>query len=226
MKTLEYYVNNLKVLYEDNHLLVVEKFQNVLSQKDITNDIDMTDIVGEYLKIKYNKPNKAYVGLIHRLDRRVGGVMVFCKTSKAAARLSEAIRLKKFDKYYLCLVKGNIDTSGTYVDKLIKDEKKHIARVSSNGKEAILNYKVIKRFEYNNEPHSALEVELITGRFNQIRCQMAHHHHPLVNDYKYGYPSKEDQIGLYCYKVGFNHPITKEYMVFELMPKGGIWNYV
>ena len=94
MKTKEYYVNNLNVLYEDNHLIVVEKPIDVLSQKDITNDFDMNEIIKDYLKVKYNKPGNVYLGLVHRLDRRVGGVMVFAKTSKAASRLSENIRNK------------------------------------------------------------------------------------------------------------------------------------
>ena len=107
MKTKEYYVNNLNVLYEDNHLIVVEKPIDVLSQKDITNDFDMNEIIKDYLKAKYNKPGNVYLGLVHRLDRRVGGVMVFAKTSKAASRLSENIRNKEFHKtWYIAQMSG------------------------------------------------------------------------------------------------------------------------
>ena len=163
---LEKYVNSLNILYEDNHLLVVEKFINVLSQKDNTNDIDMTEIVKEYLKKKYNKPGNVYVGLIHRLDRRVGGVMVFAKTSKAASRLSEDIRNHKFQKRYLALALGEVD-SGTMVDKIIKDEKTRLAKLSKDGKEAILNYQVINRILIGDVIHSYVKVELVTGRYNQ-----------------------------------------------------------
>lgn len=223
-RNIDYYIENLNVLYEDNHLLVCEKFENVLSQKDITNDIDMTEIVSEYLVRKYNKPNRAYVGLIHRLDRRVSGVMVFAKTSKAAARLSEQVKNKEVTKRYLAFVLGNINDEGILKDKLCKDEKKHIAYVSANGKEAVLKYKKIKNITLDSREHSICEVELITGRYNQIRCQMAHHKHPLVNDIKYGYKGNEKgQIGLYCYKMGIFHPITKQYLEFEVKPNKGIW---
>ena len=221
---LEKYVNSLNILYEDNHLLVVEKFINVLSQKDNTNDIDMTEIVKEYLKKKYNKPGNVYVGLIHRLDRRVGGVMVFAKTSKAASRLSEDIRNHKFQKRYLALALGEVD-SGTMVDKIIKDEKTRLAKPSKDGKEAILNYQVINRILIGGAIHSYVKVELVTGRYNQIRFQFASRHHPLMNDYKYGYSlSRGEEIGLWCYEVIFTHPTLKKEMKFTLYPQKGIWD--
>lgn len=217
------FLDDLKILYEDNHLLVVEKFANVLSQKDQTDDISMNDIIKEYIKVKYNKPGNVYVGLIHRLDRRVGGVMVFAKTSKAAARLSEDIRLHNFDKYYLAFCKGGL-TEGVYKDYLQKDENKKLAFVSKSGKEAILEYKLINSIIYNNELHSYVRIKLLTGRYNQIRCQFSSRNHPLVNDYKYGYNSSNGNIGLWCYGVTLTHPITKEKLHFESWPKGNIWS--
>lgn len=220
MKTKDDYVNNLNVLYEDNHLLVVEKFIDILSQKDETNDIDMNEIVKSYLKRKYNKPGNVYLGLIHRLDRRVGGVMVFAKTSKAAQRLSEDIRNQEFEKYYLARVVGKLMQDGSINIKLVKDEKLKMAIVSPKGKLASLNYQVLK-----SGPTSLVLVELITGRYNQIRASFAYLGYPLVNDYKYDknqLPTKES-IGLWCYKITLNHPVTKVKMTFTVEPKGKIW---
>lgn len=221
MRTKQDYLDKLNILFEDNHVLVVEKFINVLSQKDDTNDIDMNEIIKEYLKNKYNKPGNVYLGLIHRLDRRVGGVMVFAKTSKAAQRLSNDIRNHHFEKKYLVKVIGKVTTNGEINIKLDKDEKKRMAIVSENGKLSSLNYKVIS----HNGNHSVLLVNLITGRYNQIRASFNYIGHPLVNDYKYDsnqQPTKQD-IGLWCYEITFIHPISKEKKTFRLEPKGQIW---
>ncbi len=221
MKDKEYYVNNLNVLYEDNHLIVVEKYKDVLSQKDITNDIDMNEIVKEYIKIKYQKPGAVYLGLIHRLDRRVGGVMVFAKTSKAASRLSEDIRKNNMKKYYYAVVKGTLTKGGTIDIKLLKDEKENIAIVHKDGKSSILNYQVVR----NNGKNTLVLIELITGRYNQIRASFAHIGYPLINDYKYDTTQKPNNldIALWCYKIIITHPVTKEVMEFSLEPKGEIW---
>ena len=143
MKTKQYYIDNLKVLYEDNHLIVVEKPINVLSQKDDTDDFDINEIVKEYLKIKYQKPGNVYLGLVHRLDRRVGGVLVLAKTSKAASRLSEAIRNNTVRKYYVAKVQGKLNKDDTIELYIKKDEKNKMAIVSNEGKKASLDYKVL-----------------------------------------------------------------------------------
>lgn len=212
----------LNVLYEDNHLLVVEKPINILSQKDITGDIDMTDIVKEYLKEKYQKPGNVYLGLVHRLDRRVGGVMVFAKTSKAAQRLSEDIRNQRFKKVYLTCVEGLIDQDGEISVKIKKDFKAKIAIIDKNGSDAKLTYKVLNKT--NNK--TFLLVDLITGKYNQIRVSFAYINHPIINDYKYNKSAKvnKDELGLYCYMLGINHPVTKEYIEITSLPKGSIWN--
>lgn len=219
MKDLKYYVDNLHVLYEDNHIIVVEKYVNVLSQGDKTLDISMLDIVKEYIKVKYNKPGNVYLGLVHRLDRRVGGVMVFAKTSKAASRLSESIRENSFSKHYYALVNGIIDSDGDINIKLSKVDNKAV--VSSDGKDSALSYKVVKR--YDNM--TLLDVNLITGRYNQIRASMAFIGHPIVNDYKYSsiYKHNNSELGLYCYEIGFNHPVSKELLCFKNEPNGEIW---
>ena len=121
---------NLKVIYEDNHIIVVEKPVNIPSQGDKTGDEDMLTIIKSYLKEKYNKPGEVYLGLVHRLDRPTGGVMVFAKTSKAASRLSEQIRNKNFEKQYLCIVDGKMENEkGTYKDYLLKNEKTNTSKV-------------------------------------------------------------------------------------------------
>ena len=146
-------MQNLKVLYEDNHIIVVEKPVNIPSQADKTGDIDMLTIIKAYLKEKYNKPGEVYLGLVHRLDRPTGGVMVFAKTSKAASRLSEQVRNKEFEKKYLCIVDGKLEEkSGTFRDCLLKNERTNTSKVvdakTKNAKEAILDYEVLK---YNEE---------------------------------------------------------------------------
>ena len=139
----------LKILYEDNHIIVVEKPVNIPSQGDKTGDEDMLTIIKKYLIEKYNKPGDAYLGLVHRLDRPTGGVMVFAKTSKAASRLSEQIREKKFEKEYLCIVDGKMEkNTDVYEDYLVKNEKNNLSKVTDsknkNAKKAKLEYEVIK----------------------------------------------------------------------------------
>lgn len=219
MKNIEYFVEKLNIIYEDNHLLVVEKPINVLSQKDATGDIDMNDILKLYLKQKYQKPGNVYLGLIHRLDRRVGGVMVFAKTSKAAKRLSEAMRNNEIKKTYLACVKGKLEKDGTIKVNIKKEN--NVAIISKDGKEAILNYHVINYYQ----DCTYVFVDLITGRYNQIRASFAHINHPLINDYKYDQaikPTNAD-LGLWCYKITLTHPVTKITQTFTLQPQGAIW---
>ena len=215
-------MNKLNVLYEDNHIIVVEKPVNVLSQADNTNDLDLLSMVKEYVKVKYNKPGNVYIGLVHRLDRPVGGIMVFARTSKAASRLSEQVQKHIFSKKYLAVVRGKVDDSGEFVDKL---EKLNDGRsvVSVNGKESILNYKLV---EYNKDKNMSLvEVNLKTGRHHQIRIQFASRGFALCGDQRYGVQDKT-QIALYAYKLSFIHPVSKEFMEFTLKPKSeGYWTF-
>jgi len=205
----------LNVLYEDNHIIVVEKPEGILSQGDSTNDLSMLEIIKDYLKEKYQKPGNVFLGLVHRLDRRVSGVMVFAKTSKAASRLSDSIRNHLFEKKYMAIVLGTITGNGRLVNKL--EKKDGYAVESIEGKESILEYNVINNFEMDSEKFSVLDINLITGRYNQIRKQLSLINHPIVNDFKYGYNglNYNDQFGLRCYKISFPHPISKEIMTFE-----------
>ena len=223
-------MENLKVLYEDNHIIVVEKPVNIPSQGDKTGDEDMLTIIKAYLKEKYNKPGDVYLGLVHRLDRPTGGVMVFARTSKAAGRLSMQVRDKKFHKKYLAIVDGKMEKEkGTFKDYLLKNEKTNTSKVvkegTKNAKEAILDYEVIK---YNDEINmSAVKVDLHTGRHHQIRVQFASRNHSLSGDQKYGTRGRGKQLALWAYYLSFEHPITKELMEFEDYPeKNGSWSWI
>ena len=218
---------DLKILYEDNHIIVVEKPVNIPSQEDKTGDEDMLSIIKKYLKEKYNKPGEVYLGLVHRLDRPTGGVMVFARTSKAASRLSEQIREKQMHKKYLCIVDGKMEnTKGSMKDFLLKNEKTNTSKVvkegTKNAKEAILDYEVIK---YNDEINlSVVKVNLHTGRHHQIRVQFASRNHSLYGDQKYGARGRGKQLALWAYSLSFRHPTTKEELTFEDYPeKIGSW---
>ena len=192
-------MQDLKVIYEDNHIIVAEKKPNVPSQADKTGDVDMLTIIKKYIKEKYNKPGNVYLGLVHRLDRPVGGVMIFAKTSKSASRLSNQVREKVFKKKYLAVVDGKIETkSGTLEDYLYKDERNNISKVVSkekkNSKFAKLDYEVLKYNEIKDL--SLVKVNLHTGRHHQIRVQLANFGHSIFGDQKYGTRGKGKQIAL------------------------------
>lgn len=205
----------INVIYEDNHLLVIEKIVNIPVQKDNSNDIDMVTILKEYRKRKENKKGDAYIGLIHRLDRPVGGIMVFAKTSKAASRLSEQIRNNEFKKIYYAVVEGNISDKGHLEDYTIKDNKENKSYITTKdkGKIAILDYEVISR----KDSLSLVKINLVTGRSHQIRVQFSSRGYPLVGDVKYNDKAKVGtNIALFAKSITFKHPITKEVMSFEL----------
>ena len=212
---------NLEVLFEDNHLLVVYKPVGVLSQADITGDIDMLTLGKEYIKHRYNKPGDVYLGLVHRLDRMTSGVMVFAKTSKAAMRLSNDIATHNFFKEYICVCEGNIENfeETTLIDYLEKDEKLNKSFISPNGKEAVLSYQVVT----NKNNKSLVRIKLKTGRHHQIRVQFSNIGHPLYGDIKYGSKFKED-LALQAYKLSFYHPISKELLTFSKISYHGIFS--
>lgn len=216
-----------KVIYEDNHIIVVEKKPNIPSQSDKTGDIDMLTIVKGYIKEKYNKPGNVYLGLVHRLDRPVGGIMIFAKTSKAASRLSNQVREKIFKKEYLAVVDGKFEQKkGSLTDYLYKDERNNISKVvkkeKKNAKLANLDYEVLK---YNNVKNlSLVKINLHTGRHHQIRVQLANFNHSIFGDQKYGTRGQGKQIALWAYKLTIIHPITKEEMEFTDFPDSvGTW---
>lgn len=215
-------MDKLNVIYEDNHIIVVEKKVNIPSQADKTGDIDMLTLVKQYIKEKYNKPGEVYLGLVHRLDRPVGGVMVFAKTSKAASRLSEQVRNKDFRKKYLIIADGKFEKNkGILEDYLLKNEKTNMSKIvkegTKNSKFASLDYEVLK---YNEEINlSVVKVNLHTGRHHQIRLQFANQGHSICGDQKYGTRGRGKQICLWAYELTILHPITKEQMTFKVLPE-------
>lgn len=212
----------INVLYEDNHIIVVMKPANIPVCEDSSGDLDLLSMVKHYLEEKYNK-NNAFVGLVHRLDRPVGGVMVFAKTSKAASRLSDQIRKGEMKKKYYAVVMGKTLERGIFVDKLEKDSKKNISFVSDNGKESILEYERIK----TNGEMSLVSIDLKTGRSHQIRVQFSHHGFPLYGDQKYNKKAKmHTQIALFAYSLSFLHPTLKKELVFSVdIPKIYPYNF-
>ena len=220
-------MQNLKVIYEDNHIIVVEKVPNIPSQADKTGDVDMLSLVKDYIKEKYNKPGNVYLGLVHRLDRPVGGIMIFAKTSKAASRLSNEVREKVFKKKYLAVVDGKIEEEkGTLEDYLYKDQRNNMSKVvnkdKKNAKFAKLDYEVLK---YNKiKDLSLVKINLHTGRHHQIRVQLSNFGHSIFGDQKYGKRGKGKQIALWAYELTIKHPTTKEEMTFKDLPEPkGTW---
>lgn len=221
-------MQNLKILFEDNHIIVVEKTPNIPSQSDKTGDIDMLTLVKQYIKEKYNKPGNVYLGLVHRLDRPVGGIMIFAKTSKAASRLSDEVREKVFKKKYLAVVDGKIEkTKGSLENYLYKDERNNMSKVVNKDKEnaklAKLDYEVLFYDEVKNL--SLLKINLHTGRHHQIRVQLSNFGHSIFGDQKYGTRGTGKQIALWAYELTIMHPITKEEKTFiDLPEKVGTWS--
>ena len=208
-------MNKLEVLYEDNHIIVVVKPYNVLSQGDSTGDTSIMDMVKEYIKVKYHKPGNVYLGLVHRLDRPVGGIMVFARSSKAAARLTKAFNEHKITKKYLAIVHGKMEKDkDELVDKIEKTSDGN-SIISNNGKEAILDYEVL---DYNEENDCSLvSVVLKTGRHHQIRVQFSSRGHYLLGDQRYGVLDNK-QISLFSYYLSFEHPVTHEVLEFKRNP--------
>lgn len=205
----------INVLYEDNHVIVVEKPINVLSQSDSTGDDDLLSMVKLYIKEKYKKPGNVYLGLIHRLDRPVGGIMVFARTSKAASRLTKQVQEHSIAKKYYAIVHGKLEkTSGTLIDYLEKLDNGSTI-VSDKGKRAELYYRIIKYLA--NDDISLVDIELKTGRHHQIRVQFSSRGHAICGDQRYGVLDNR-QIALYAYSLSFDHPITKERLTFSLKP--------
>jgi 23S rRNA pseudouridine1911/1915/1917 synthase len=212
---------DIPIIFEDNHLLVVRKPPNLLSQGDRTGDLDLLTLLKEDLKMRYNKPGNVYLGLVHRLDRPVGGVMVFAKTSKSAARLSAQIRNGQFKKVYLAVVHGKlIKQKDILIHYLLKDNKINrvsaVKRETPGAKEAVLEYEIMDRVE----GLSLVKVDLHTGRSHQIRVQFSAIGHPLFGDQRYGSELNQvgQQIALWSHQIAFEHPTLKKEMSFASFP--------
>ena len=210
-------MEKLTVLYEDNHVIVVVKPQNVPTQEDASGDQDMLSMVKEYVKDKYNKEGEAYIGLVHRLDRPTGGVMVFARTSKAASRLCDQFKEKTMGKtYYAVTTKVPQAKSDRLVHNLKKDEKENIVKIVPISEKAELDYKVLQ-IEGDN---ALVEVKPLTGRGHQIRVQFAGINCALFGDNKYGKDKTKisNNLGLWAGRLEFTHPTTKQKMTFAFPP--------
>ncbi len=215
----------MRVIYEDNHLLVIDKPPNVPVQADASGDGDLLSQAKEYIKVKYQKPGAVYLGLVHRLDRPVGGLIVFARTSKAAARLSEQIRARTMRREYLCIVRGIPREIGTLVHWLVKDGATNTSRAVSEGainaKRAELSF---CRMDTQREL-SLMSVRLHTGRSHQIRVQFAAEGFPLWGDARYGAGRPGEQIALFAHILTLAHPTTRETLSFRTeVPELFPWN--
>lgn len=218
----------MKVVYEDNHIIIVNKHSGEIVQGDKTGDKPLSDTVKEYIKQKYNKPGNVFLGVVHRLDRPVSGLVVFAKTSKALSRLNDMFRTGDVHKTYWAIVKRrDIATEGTLIDWLTRNERQNKSyaheREVPGAKKAVLKYKV--RAVADN--YMLIEVTLLTGRHHQIRCQLSHMGCPIKGDLKYGAPrsNPDGSISLLSRRVEFVHPVSKENIVaYADVPDDRLWN--
>ncbi len=218
----------MTVVYEDNHIIVVNKTSSEIVQGDKTGDTPLSEMVKQYLKEKYNKPGNVFIGVTHRLDRPVSGLVVFAKTSKALPRLNEMFRNGEVKKTYWAIVKEcPKETEGELVHYLVRNEKQNKSyaydKEVKNSKKAVLHYKLIG----HSQNYYLLEVDLKTGRHHQIRCQLAKMGCPIKGDLKYGSPrsNPDGSICLHARTVQFVHPVSKEMIRLTApVPEGNLWN--
>lgn len=218
---------NLQVLFEDNHIVIVNKRAGDITQGDKTGDKPLSDVVKEYIKDKYNKPGNVYLGVVHRLDRPTSGVIIFARTSKSLERLNKMLREKTIRKTYWAVVKNQPkkekDTLTNFLKKNPKNNKSTAYNKEIEGsKKAILHYKTIKKLDN----YSLLEIDLETGRHHQIRCQLSNIGSAIKGDLKYGFnrSNKDGSIHLHARKINFIHPVTKkEVSITAPVPNDVIW---
>lgn len=217
----------MTVLYEDNHIIIVNKTNSEIVQGDKTGDKPLSEIVKEWLKAKYNKPGNVFCGVTHRLDRPVSGIVIFAKTSKALSRLNEMFKNKEIKKIYWAITKNApLVSSGTLTHYLVRNEKQNKSYAydteKPNSKKAILHYRLITR----SDKYNLLEIDLETGRHHQIRCQLAKMGCPIKGDLKYGADrsNADGGISLHARKVSFIHPVSKNQVeVIAPVPDDNLW---
>jgi len=220
--------DNLQILYEDNHLIIINKRPGDLVQGDQTQDVPLRDIVMAYIKDKYEKPGNVYVGLVHRLDRPTSGIVIFTKTSKALTRLNESFKNRELKKTYWAIVKNPVPSkTGTLVHFLIRNQEKNISKAyeteRNNSKKGVLHYQILKSFEH----YSLLEIDLETGRHHQIRAQLKAIGCPIRGDLKYGSkrPNDDGNINLHARSIEIKHPVKDEILkITAPLPNDVLWN--
>ncbi|MDR2652737.1 MAG: RluA family pseudouridine synthase, partial [Prevotellaceae bacterium] len=222
--------NNIenRILYEDNHIIVVNKRIGEIVQADKTGDTPLCDVLKQYIKIRNNKPGNVFIGVVHRIDRPVSGIVMFAKTSKSLERLNDLFRLGNIHKTYYAIVKNKPQAEeATLIHNLIRNEKMNKSFVcekpSSNTKQAKLHYKLICR----SNTYFLLEIELMTGRHHQIRCQLAATGCPIKGDLKYGFPrsNADGGISLHAQKIEFIHPVSNNQIkITAPFPENDLWN--
>lgn len=218
----------MTVVYEDNHLIIVNKTASEIVQGDKTGDTPLSETVKQYIKEKYAKPGNVFLGVVHRLDRPVSGLVVFAKTSKSLARLNEMFRNSEVKKTYWAIVKQRPpQDEGELVNYLVRNEKQNKSyaydKEVKNSKKAVLHYRLIG----HSQNYFLLEVDLKTGRHHQIRCQLAKMGCPIKGDLKYGFArsNPDGSICLHAHRVKFVHPVSKELIdVTAPLPPGNLWN--
>lgn len=211
----------MKIIHEDNHIIVVEKPVGVPTQPDSSGDSDLLSQIKSYIKEKYEKPGEVFLGMVHRLDRPAGGLLVFAKTSKAASRLSALIKKREMEKEYLIVTLGRPPAQdGPLVHYITRVENRNVSRAykveKPNAKKSVLYYEVLK----TKGKMSLVKVQLVTGRQHQIRAQFSAIGHPVIGDMKYGAPETLDEGGicLFASRISFVHPVKKEQVTFEAKP--------
>lgn len=217
----------MEVLYEDNHIIIVSKTSSEIVQGDKTGDTPLSETVAAWLKEKYSKPGNVFVGVTHRLDRPVSGIVVFAKTGKALARLNEMFRDGNVDKRYLAIVKNRPENDeGELHNWLVRNEKQNRSYAydteKPGSKEAVLKYRLIG----SSKNYHLLEIELMTGRHHQIRCQLSKMGCPIKGDLKYGAErsNPDGSISLHAYHICFEHPVShKQISVFAPVPEDNLW---
>ena len=228
MKNIISNKNNLQVLFEDNHIIAINKRCGDIVQGDKTGDKPLSEIVKSFLKTKYSKPGNVYLGIPHRLDRPTSGVVIFAKTSKSLSRLNKIFKDGKVQKYYWAVTKNNPEKQeDTLIHWLRKNEKTnkstYFKKETVKAKKAVLHYRVLKKLER----YFIIEIELVTGRHHQIRCQLSAIGCPVRGDLKYGYDRSNNDggIDLHAKKITFEHPINGKKIIIDAPVRDTkIWN--
>jgi 23S rRNA pseudouridine1911/1915/1917 synthase len=218
-----------QILYQDNHIIILNKLPSQIVQGDKTGDEPLSEILKKYIKEKYNKPGEVFLGVVHRLDRPVSGVVLFARTSKALSRLNEMLKERTIRKIYWAVVKNPPpEKSGHLIHYLFRDEKKNKSFIVSENRKDAKKAELIYHLLKSSDNYHLLEIELLTGRHHQIRAQLAHIGCPVRGDLKYGFPrtNPDASIHLLSRRIEFLHPVKKEQVAIDAPPPDDpLWNY-